>query len=702
MYYVKLKIHLCCSHGEISAIQTGVTSPNQSSLRPAVFGNIYRLFRQIGRTRTLLSVFALIVAILVARFSWHMPMFIDAEYALYDARQIATAPTVEQDDRIVIIPYTDETLINTNIRSPLDRAILAKVLKRIDRLGARAIGIDILIDQARPEDPQIIAAFQNMKTPTFLAYASASTAREKILFQQQQFIDDFNKNIAIGNVHPTSIVLDTDADNVLRRWAEIVPNDPPRIPNAMDPEATEFMRYTGSLAYRQPVLKGQPVFASIPIDNLANDALFASPAALALFKKQIEGRFVLIGGNIQDIDLFQTPLSRGKAADESRSTWGIEIFAHMIAQMLDKRLLIPISDGALWIDAVCVILAGGLTAAGNVRPALATSLLTIQIATLGGVPFWLASKDHDSYGLPAFGWIVGWFLAFAIVGSGARALGSEQRKFAQSALGKYLPRSIATEILRDPDALKLRGEKREIFVIFSDLEGFTKLSHAIEPEMVATLLNRYLETLSNVVLSHGGTIDKFVGDAVVAFWGAPIARPDDGERAVKAALAMYQAGEAFRKSIPEGVPPVGRTRVGLHFGEAIVGNFGGEGRIQYTALGDSMNTASRLESANKQTKSNILVSAEAAGRSGLNIFRPLGCVVLRGRATPITIFEPVPAMPPAEREAYSALATQAIAGDKTALESLYALSIADPGDAALANFVYRLQHQDAGGHYVLD
>ena len=103
------------------------------------------------------------------------------------------------------------------------------------------------------------------------------------------------------------------------------------------------------------------------------------------------------------------------------------------------------------------------------------------------------------------------------------------------------------EIIEHPERLALHGERREIFVLFSDLEGFTKLSHAIEPEMVAKLLNRYLDMLSQVVLDHGGMIDKFVGDAVVAFWGAPIARPDDGERAARAGYAMWQAGEEFRK-----------------------------------------------------------------------------------------------------------------------------------------------------------
>lgn len=672
-------------------------SKTTKTARSAVVG-----LRQLGWVRTLFSLAGLIVAVLIARGSWHVPLLIDAEHALFDVRQVVTAPYVPQDQRIVMIPYTDETLIKTGIRSPLDREILAKALARIDKMGAKAIGIDILIDQAQPDDALLVSAFKSMKTPTFLAYASATSASDKILFEQQQFLENFQKEIASGNVRPASIVIHADEDNVLRRWARIVPGDPPRIPNAMIPGITAFKNYQGSVVYRQPAVVEEPIFASIPIDIFAEDALLDTPAGAAAIEQQIKGRYVLIGGNIQDIDTFETPLSRSRGNDQSKSTWGMEIFAHMLAQMLDNRLLAPISDTLLWLGAVIIVLAGGLTAMSSWRPIVGGALMAGQLLLIAGIPLWLGARDYETYGLPAFGWFVGWFLAFAIVSAAARALGSEQRKFAQSALGKYLPRDIAAEILRDPDNLQLHGEKREIFVVFTDLEGFTKLSHAIEPEMVATLLNRYLEMLSNVVLEHGGTIDKFVGDAVVAFWGAPISRPDDGERAARAAIAMHQAGEDFRKSVPEGVPAIGKTRVGLHHGEAIVGNFGGEGRIQYTALGDSMNTAARLESANKQLKSNIAVSEEAVRLSGLDIFRPMGRVVLRGRATPISIFEPVPNMPEDERRAFTELANLAIRGDVSAITALSENSARQPQDAALQNFVYRLTHQEEGGYFVLD
>lgn len=661
-----------------------------------LMGLISTTMRQLGPIRIALTTLLLIVAICVARYSWHLPLMIQAERAFYDLQIATTAPRRDQDDRIVQIVYTDETLAATGKRSPLDRAILAKALRRIDSFKPKSIGIDILIDQAQPEDPLIIDAFKSMKTPTWLAFASADVAADKIMLWQQEFIEAFQASLKPGNVYPTSIILEPDEDNVLRSWPKLNDKLPPRIFVAMTPGQNDaFDNFDGSIKYVSPAFNERPVFNAIPIDVLAEDALFESPEASEVFRKQIEGKYVLVGGHIQDIDLFETSLG-------GKPVWGVEVFAHMIAQKLDNRLPMRIPSWIIWVSSIVAVLAAAFTAISGARQSIIGAMIVAQVAVIGGLPFLLQAQQIDTQGVPAFGWLLGWGLSFAVVGGAARAVGAEQRQFAQGALGKYLPPDIAAEILRNPDSLSLHGEKREIFVVFTDLEGFTKLSHAIEPEMVATLLNRYLAMLTNVVLEYGGTVDKFIGDAVVAFWGAPISRPDDGERAAKAAWALYKAGEEFRNTVPEGIPKIGATRVGLHFGEAIVGNFGGEGRIQYTALGDSMNTAARLESANKQTKSKVLVSHDAVERANLDWFRPLGRIVLRGRATPLNVYEPVPEMADDKRKSFAILAKRAIDGDVSAITAINDDSASNPEDLALANFVYRLAHQEKGGYFVLD
>jgi adenylate cyclase len=164
---------------------------------------------------------------------------------------------------------------------------------------------------------------------------------------------------------------------------------------------------------------------------------------------------------------------------------------------------------------------------------------------------------------------------------------------------------------------------------------------------------------------------------------------------------MYEAGEEFRRRAPADMPAIGCTRVGLHRGEAVVGNFGGEGRIQYTALGDGMNTAARLESANKSLKTTVLVSTEAKSDSSLDIFRPMGRIVLSGRATPVEVWEPVPQMDAELRRELVKLWERYESGEASAISELAEVAARHKDDAALANFVYRIREAGPGGHFVL-
>jgi adenylate cyclase len=166
---------------------------------------------------------------------------------------------------------------------------------------------------------------------------------------------------------------------------------------------------------------------------------------------------------------------------------------------------------------------------------------------------------------------------------------------------------------------------------------------------------------------------------------------------------MYQAGEKYRVDLAaEDVPPIGMTRVGLHVGDAIVGNFGGEGRIQYTALGDSMNTASRLEAANKSLKTGVLISAEAAARSGRDDLVPMGRVTLRGRAQPVDVLTPRPDLDPGQRARIAALVAAHMSGDKKTYVTCATAIQADFGqDAAIMFLIERLNETKEGESYVL-
>ena len=684
--------------------------PLEGDERPTVEG-VLRDLKRVPLARLAATAFIIFWAILFARFSWEAPIGVgpdghwhfppraaqprqtipiatDAERALFDLRQAfgERRQKVDQDPRIILIPYTQDTLRATAKRSPLDRAILARALANIDAMGAKAIGIDILIDQPQPEDPQILAALKAMKTPVWLAYANRRYAPDEIEQWQQQFMDSWSRQLAGSQVRQTSVRFEADNDNVLRRWPALPAGLPPFMPLALSGVPPSF-HYQGSIDFRVPANHERPVFAKLPID------LFADPVTAPMMADQVRGRTVLIGGDLPDRDQFEIPSTRVDGPTMS----GLEVHASMLAQLLDRRLPSPVGSVSLWVLAVLVVLCGAFTAMLDVRPWVVALAVLGQLIFFVGAPFIFEWSGIDTYGLPAFGWLGGWTLAYAATGAAVRAVGSEQRRYAQSALGKYLPRDIAAQILRDPAKLSLTGEKRALYTLFTDIEGFTVLSHRLPPDKVATILNAYLDGMCDIVLDQGGTIDKFVGDAVVAFWGAPIARDDDADRAVSALLAMNAFTQQFSARQSEDGAHLGRTRVGLHYGEAVVGNFGGEGRLSYTALGDAMNCAARLEGANKYLKTVALISDEAKSRTTLDIFRPMGRIILSGRATPIVVWEPAPDMDPRLRARLGQLWDAYESGDRAALDEIEQICLTCDKDAALSAFACRLREAGPGG-----
>ena len=662
--------------------------------------SVRRVVAQLGAARIVIALLLLAIALQIAALSWRLPLLRDAESALYDLRAANLAPGADTDKRITLVVYTADTNRATGQISPVDRTILAKALAQIDQLGARAVAIDVLFDSPQDDDSLLQGTLKAMKTPVFLAFADARTNPDAITYEQEQDLRTYVAAAASPKVRPASILLETDTDGVARQWPRQYAGLPPLLAVAMSQAGGDgdgrFASYTGPIRFRMPLSSDRPVFDKIPID------LLADPDSAPLVQDVIKGRYVMIGGDFSDFDQFDTPFTRtGNPITGERRMIGVEVHASMLAQLLDHALPATVPDWTKWIAAAAVMLLGAATALFSGRGAVIGLAVMLQFVLFLVMPFLLERWGFDTLGLPSMGWIVGWLLAYTAINAAMRVIGAKQREFAQGALGKYLPRSIAAEIVRNPDRLSLHGEKRELFCVFSDLEGFTKLSHAVKPEVCAALLNDYLDRLSEIVLEFGGTLDKFVGDAVVAFWGAPIAYPDDGERAIRAAWAMNRAGEDFRNSVGEDVPPVGRTRVGVHFGEAVVGNFGGDKRIQYTALGDAMNTAARLEGANKTLKTGVLVSREAAERSGLDWFRPMGRITLRGRSTPVEVFEVVPDLAEDQRAVVSELVEAHAAGDSPLVQRLTTKLAQFGQDDALGNLFERLHATAKGESYVL-
>ncbi len=212
---------------------------------------------------------------------------------------------------------------------------------------------------------------------------------------------------------------------------------------------------------------------------------------------------------------------------------------------------------------------------------------------------------------------------------------------AYASLSRYFSPNWAQRLASDTDAVDLAGQRREIATLFTDITSFTALVETLDPSVLGPLLNEYLTGMTDIVFAHDGTVAKIVGDALHVLFGAPGEQPDHANRAVACALALDEYAEAIRQRCQQKGIPLGVTRIGVHAGPAIVGNFGGGRFFDYTAYGDTINIAARLEEANKQLGTRICVSATLADKVKGFRGRPIGDLGLRGKTEPLRAFEPL-------------------------------------------------------------
>lgn len=218
------------------------------------------------------------------------------------------------------------------------------------------------------------------------------------------------------------------------------------------------------------------------------------------------------------------------------------------------------------------------------------------------------------------------------------AAGLAERDRVKSAFARYVSQQVLDSVLKSDTTEMMRGDRRRISVLFSDIRGFSKISERLAPEKVVQLLNEYFELMVEVIFRNRGTLDKFMGDGLMAIFGAPEDDPYQEEHAVKAAIEMQRELEKLeQKWAPEGITV--RIGIGIHSGPAIVGNIGSSRRMEYTAIGDTVNVASRLESATKEMGTHILISEHTYyGAKGAFSFRNMGSITVRGREDALTVY----------------------------------------------------------------
>lgn len=216
----------------------------------------------------------------------------------------------------------------------------------------------------------------------------------------------------------------------------------------------------------------------------------------------------------------------------------------------------------------------------------------------------------------------------------------KQKNFIKRAFMQYLSPEVVKQVIANPELLKLGGERREITAFFSDVQGFTTISEKLTPEEVVKLLNKYLTAMTDIILKYGGTVDKYEGDAIVAFFGAPIPHPDHAVRCCNAAVDMQESLIKLRQEwVNEGYPEV-IARIGINTGPAIIGNMGSEQRMDYTMMGDTVNTAARFEGANKPYGTFVMISEVTYEQiRDKFVVRKLDLLKVVGKTKPIAVYE---------------------------------------------------------------
>jgi adenylate cyclase len=349
--------------------------------------------------------------------------------------------------------------------------------------------------------------------------------------------------------------------------------------------------------------------------------------------EKLRGKIALVGASAPGLlDLRATPVDPAYP--------GVEIHANLVAGMLDQNIKHkpPYGQGAEFaaILLLGVVLAMWLPLLSPQRATLVT-LAFLVIAAAGNLAFF--QYAHLVFPLASILLIiVVLFILNMAYGFFVEARGRRQ---ITGLFGQYVPPEVVDEMARDPEKASMQPESREMTVLFTDVRGFTTISEGLDPKALSALMNEFLTPLTEVIYKHRGTIDKYMGDCIMAFWGAPLHDPQHARNGVLAGLEMQRTLKAMQPELRAKSWPVIRIGVGLNTGRMSIGNMGSKVRLAYTVMGDAVNLASRLEGITKEYGADIIVGEDTKNAVPDIVFREIDRVRVKGKDTAVTIYEPL-------------------------------------------------------------
>jgi adenylate cyclase len=538
---------------------------------------------------------------------------------------------------LLIVGIDEPSFQELRLAWPWPRRLHAALIDRLVAAGARLIVLDILFaDPTTREEDQAFAAAMHRAGNVILAETMEITRdphfSRQILVQP---LEAFRKEArALG-----LIMITPDSDGVVRRF---------------------HLRIGGQETL--PAVVAQSLWPPVPVPpDLSGLIHFVGPPRSIdivsyyqvmdperpLPQERIRGRIVLIGRMLEasitpqaQADSFYTPFF----AATGQLMSGVEVQGHIIHTVLS----------GLWGQEVPAALQLGLALAlmlafayllTRLRPLAALVTLAGLIVLTMGLSLFLFLRWH-LWMSPVLA-SVGMVLVYTGNISAHYLLESREKRWLRQAFGRYVSPALVEAITTHPERLELGGEEVEATILFADLAGFTRLSEDMAPKPLIHLLNEYFSAFTEIILQHQGTLDKYIGDALMAYWGAPIPLADHAARGCQASLEMQEAMQTLQGAwLTRGLPLV-NARMGVHSGRVIAGNVGSRDRFNYTVMGDAVNLAFRLEGANRHYGTRILLSEATYRRVGdAFLVRELDQVQVKGRLQPVTIYELLGPHPP--------------------------------------------------------
>jgi class 3 adenylate cyclase/CHASE2 domain-containing sensor protein len=567
------------------------------------------------RERSLMKTGALCAA-LVAAVYLASPSFLGAEWWLFDASSRQLARSRPADPRIVLVTVDDKSIAALDElygRPPYPREVWAMVVDELQRAGAKVIAFDILFSEENPASPEGDRAF------------AAALERAPV--------------VLAGTPHPMFHPRGTGSIELKRERATV--HTYPLKNSLALVTARQFdpsIQAGGELLVRWNGAKTDPKDLSYVHYGLVQVVLSAlqrqegslDPAMAEAFAKQFRGRIVLIGYTAAGLlDLRANPLSTVAA--------GLEVHANVIDNLINRDFT-RTAPRALMFPLIVLLGAAFGFAVDRTRSQLASGVFAaVSVAVVIAAGYGaLAAGFH----VPAFTTSVALVLTYVVITVFNFVREQRQTALLKTTFGRYVSPQILDHILDHPEKVQLGGERRDLTILFSDIRGFTSISEASEPEEVVEMLNEYLTRMVDILLKHGGTLDKFIGDAVMGFWNAPAADPHHARHAVACAVEMIEETARLRERWEAEGKAAIRIGIGINTGEAVAGNIGSERVFGYTVIGDAVNLASRLESKNKDYVTEIIISESTLERMGGGFETVyLDDVKVKGKEKAVKIYE---------------------------------------------------------------